>query len=164
MRLPRDTFVALSGIDHHAMKCGQFVKLAGRGKVGIGHGLLGSSEVFAVEALMGRKLGLAEALLEGALTGWAVAVCVAMDDVPDPLGTGLFERTMLITYAVTLTSGSMLIPPSSVAYSRLMWTQAAMIGRALRARDALLIDDTLNPFEVCIDGLCVKSAALLTDC
>lgn len=116
---------------------------------------------YLVESLMARKLGLSEALVRGVIRGTAQPRMIAAEEVADPLGTDETEHTVMLTLSVVLTAGSDHIPSSTGSYSRLIWAPTELIGKALVARDALLIDDTLNPFEVCIDGLCIRSVAYL---
>jgi hypothetical protein len=116
---------------------------------------------FLIEGLLARKLGVGDALAQGSVSGWTQLRAVSVDDVHDPLGTERVERTLMLTYAVHLEKGAEEFPPSTASYSQIIWASTDLISRALAARDALLIDDTLNPFEVCIDGLCVRSAAFI---
>lgn len=94
-------------------------------------------------------------------TSWACcrgSAAVALDHVEDALGTGKAEWTTIITYSLTITEGADELPAQTESYSRIIWAEATLLGRALASRDALLLDESLNPFEVCIQGLCVRSA------
>lgn len=118
---------------------------------------------FAIETILARKLGLAETLVLKKFKATARAELIALENVRDPLGTTQEEWTQMLSYAVVVTEGSELIPKESVAYSRLIWAPSDLVGGALYGKDALLLDDTLDPFEVCIDGLCVRSAVALLE-
>jgi hypothetical protein len=116
---------------------------------------------FLIESLLARKLGVGDALVRGSVRAWTQLRTVSVDDVRDPLGTETVERTYMLTYAVFIEDGAQEFPSSTESYSRIIWASTELIGQALAAKDALLIDDTLDPFEVCIDGLCVRSAAYI---
>jgi len=163
LRVPSVLFNACGAGDLSAAPDGVIRELRGKPSRLVGAGLSQSPDVFAVETLLARKLGLATVLVTGELRGTAAAVAVAVDSVHDPLGTELTERTALLSYAVQLTAGSEFVPEATASYSRLFWADAGLIREAVRARDALIVDETLNPFEVCIDGLCIKSAAHLSE-
>ena len=114
--------------------------------------------LFAIDALLTRKLGLAEALTMGRFTAEATGTALALDLVDDPLGTGQAEWTAMITYTLTVTSGVSEFPAETASYSRLLWAPADRLGEAYASHDALILDDSLDPFEVCISGLCIRSA------
>jgi hypothetical protein len=118
-------------------------------------------EAFLVESLFARKLGLADALVAGRFEAVARAAASALDLVGDPLGTLAYEWTVMLTYEVIITRGSREIPPYSNSYSRIIWAPVDRLINAVSSKDALILDDTLDPFEVCIHGLCVRSAANL---
>jgi hypothetical protein len=135
------------------------IMLESHSRFAIGHGpSLRHPEAFILESLFARKLGLSGALTMRRFGAEASALTVAVDDVEDPLATGAAEWTSMITYSVTITNGAGEVPLQSESYSRLIWADAALLGRAVDSRDALLLDSSLNPLEVCIQGLCVRSA------
>jgi hypothetical protein len=113
---------------------------------------------FVLEHLLCRKLGLVDALAAGTFQARATALNVALDEVADPLGTGAAEWTAMITYAVDVLAGAQEIPASTAYFSRFLWAETALLERAIATRDVLLLDDSLDPVEVCIHGLCVRSA------
>jgi hypothetical protein len=49
------------------------------------------------------------------------------------------------------------------SFSRLIWARGDLVARAMAAGDALIVDETLDPFEVCIGGLCIRSAIPLLE-
>jgi hypothetical protein len=120
-------------------------------------------ETFVVESLMARKLGLGDALMTGRVRARVTTTSVAVDHVADPLGSGLSELTHMISWSVVLEAGADLVPSATSAYAPLLWADTERVREAMRAKDALIVDDTLNPFEVCIDGLCVRSAVVQLD-
>jgi hypothetical protein len=122
-----------------------------------------STAAFVLENLFARKLGLAEALVDGGFAAVAQLRFRSHDQVEDPLGTGQSEWTTMLTYLVEVTDGAGALPDATAAYSRLIWADPAKLPQALAQRDALLLDMTLNPIEVCIHGLCIRVAARLLD-
>lgn len=159
MRIPRPVFMALAG----AEPSNGFTECAGKPAVKIGcEGSFALPESFLVESLMSRKLGVADSLVNGRLTGCASVNAIASEEVPDPLGTEMSELTAMVTISVVLAKGADEFPPTTTSYSRIIWAPTGLIAEAVDSHDALLLNDTLDPFEVCIDGLCMKSAARIT--
>jgi hypothetical protein len=162
MRIPAclfDTLLDAGGIaELHA----GVVLIPGGRQADIGvAGSLGSPEAFVLESLLARKLGLARALTLGYFQAGAVLAAAALDLVEDPQGGDEAEWTAMLTYEVNVLTGADLIDAKTDAYSRLIWAPADRITDAFRRHDALLVDESLNPFEVCIGGLCIKSAVRL---
>jgi hypothetical protein len=124
-------------------------------------GYLGNEAAFALEHLMARKLELAEALTDNKFRGQAQLLMRSYDQVSDPLGTNETFWTRMLTYEVIIEEGSEQVPTATNSYSRLLWAPVSSARRAILERDALLLDDTLNPFEVCIHGLCLRSIVTL---
>ncbi len=114
--------------------------------------------LYCVESLLTRKLGLADHLAMGRFAAIARVEALAIDEVADPQGGGDAEWTAMLTVTTDVTLGAELIPSETGAYSRLIWGEADKVGAAYRSHDALLLDDSLDPIEVCIAGLCIRSA------
>lgn len=155
MRLPAGLFALLTGevpgpgthpVDGAAVPVGRGGRFASDGS-------------YAVESLLIAKLGLADAVQDGTLHGWAVPRFLSLEEVGDPLGTGLGEWTAMLTYEVRLAAGAGSVPPSTGSYSRLVWVESAKIPAALAHHDALLLDESLDAIKVCVQGLCVRVAA-----
>lgn len=128
----------------------------------IGHGLHHlHPAIVLIEFLLSRKLELGAQLTAGRFQATAALSSTQLDEVPDPLGTQQSEWTELTTFAVTVTDGADLIPRETGAFSRVLWADTDRVVQAFAHHDALVVDDSLDPFEVCIDGLCVRSAVLL---
>lgn len=121
-------------------------------------GYLDDTRAFVLEALLARKAGISDALTLGRFVGRGQLKAISVDLVADPLGTEQEERTRMLTYSIVVERGADEFPDSTPSYSRFIWVNAARVGEAMEKRDALLLDSTLNPFEVCIDGLCIRSA------
>lgn len=128
----------------------------------VGHGgHIQTVDAFVLDGLLARKAGLSGALVQDRFEAVAAARFVALDEVKDPLGTAEAQWTLMITYEVHVVRGAGEFPPATESYSRLLWAPADRLPRAVAARDALLFDDSLDPFQVCIDGLCTRLAATL---
>jgi hypothetical protein len=113
--------------------------------------------VFAIEHLLARKLGVGDALAAGQFTAEAMPYAYSIDKVSDSLATELSEWTAMLTYIVVLRSGIDSLPNGTGSYTRLVWADVAKAQAAITKRDALIVDMTLNPFEVCVQGLCMNS-------
>ncbi|GAB3944820.1 hypothetical protein [Micromonospora vulcania] len=122
-------------------------------------GYLASEAAYALESLFARKLGLAAPLAAGRLYAQARLIIKSCDDVADPLGTQRANRTSMLTYEVVMEDGSEQVPDETESYSTLMWVPIELAHRAITTRDALVVSDRLNPFEVCASGLCLRSIA-----
>jgi hypothetical protein len=118
---------------------------------------LGSNVSFMVEATLARKLSLADALISGALRGYAGPIALALDVVPDP-ATEEDELTYMLTVAVELEAGENLIPQHSPSYSQLLWVDEGSLEGAIEHNDVLRIAPDMD-LGVCIYGLCVRAAA-----
>lgn len=115
--------------------------------------------VFLVESLFARKLGLSDALVNGEIRGTIRPLGIAFDIVEDPNGGYPEERTLMLTYVVDVEVGAELIPDATPSYNPIEWVDGASLERAVRSHDALILLPDANPWEVCLHGLCVRSAA-----
>lgn len=156
MRVPEEFFRTLSGGSADA-NVGE-VSAAETFQVGRG-GFFRDPNAFVVEALLCRKLDMADSLTFGRLSAKGRSRLLANAKVDDPKGTQLSEWTTMLTFEVLVEEGADQFPSSCSTYSPLFWADAVKVPQALSANDALIVDDSLNPFEVCIHGLCVSSAS-----
>jgi hypothetical protein len=124
-------------------------------KIGVPYSL-SSVHTFAAESLIARKLGMAEALVHGQLTGELSLSAIARDLIYDDYGGQ--EMTVMLTMTSVLTS-PVTLPTSSPSYSRLDWVETGKVGEAVATRDPLLLLPDASVWEVCLHGLCVRSAA-----
>lgn len=116
---------------------------------------------FLTESLLSRKLGAAELLENGQLTGWCSFRMVAEGAVDDPTGTTDSEFTLMHTILVQVTTGAHHLPRESAAYSDIQWVDTRSFLLAWQRRDAQSLFPRANPFEICIRGLCIKSGVEL---
>ena len=161
MRVPPGTFAELTaGCPDPAGVVGMHPVGGPALDVGLG-GHIWSEHSFVLEALLARKLGLGDAISDGRFHAVAHRRFLSLDDVGDPLGTERSEWTAMLTYEVRVRTGDDAIPAMTSSYSRLVWVDPAKVPRALAHHDVLMLDETLNAVEVCIQGLCVRVAAEL---
>lgn len=118
---------------------------------------LASPQAFVAEALIARKLGLARALVDGDLRGQLRQSTLAYDLVHDDEGG--YEQTLMLTLSCVLSGPPPALPTSSAGYSLLAWVDAAEVGPAVRSKDPVRLVPGVSPLQVCIHGLCVRSAA-----
>lgn len=124
-------------------------------KIGIPYSLT-SVEAFIAEALITRKLGLTDELINGRLVGELFLTALAYDLIYDEAGGE--ERTLMLTMACVL-SEPVDLPGHTACYSRLDWVPTNQVGDAVKNRDPLMLLPGASVFEVCLHGLCVRSAA-----
>jgi hypothetical protein len=124
-------------------------------KIGVPYSLA-SVEAFVAEALIARKLGMVEALVKGRLEGDLSLTALAYDLIYDDAGGE--EKTLMLTMSCML-SRPVTLPDSSEGYSRLDWVRADQVGQAVMNRDPLMLLPDASIWEVCLHGLCVRSAA-----
>jgi hypothetical protein len=163
MGLPADLLPVLApDLDVDAMEIGVF-PVAERTAIEVGRGgYLSNTSAYVLENLLARKLGLADALIGARFAGIAHLHAQSFDEVADPLGTNESRWTIMLNYSIVITEGHDQIDTRTNSYAPLIWTSPERLQSAIDAGDALLIDDTLNPFEVCIHGLCLRSIPLIS--
>jgi hypothetical protein len=123
------------------------------------NGSMGDPLAYAVEGLMSRKLGWGDELVRGALSSEARAVAIARAvvegcELDEP------EDTFMLTVEVVLEDEVGLSPTAS--FSRLDWVATDLIETALEKNDPYLLISGGAAWEVCLYGLCVRSAAFAT--
>jgi hypothetical protein len=116
---------------------------------------------FLAESLMCRKLGVQEMLVNGALSAEVRAVGLAKDRIFDEFGG--YEETLMLTLEVTPIERVLGLPGNTSSYSRLEWVDSARVAGAVKARDPLMLLPDASVWEVCLHGLCVRSAAFVLE-
>ncbi|MEV6519293.1 hypothetical protein AB0M37_26305 [Micromonospora chalcea] len=124
--------------------------------VGVPHSLA-TPQAFAAEALVARKLGLGAALVDGDLHGDLLQSALAYDEVHDDEGG--YEQTFMLTMSWILRDVPPALPVSTPGYSLLAWVDAGQVGAAVATKDPVRLVPGISPIQVCIHGLCVRSAA-----
>lgn len=117
---------------------------------------------FATEALLARKLRVGEHLVSGRLRGHVNASAVTLDIVYDPASDGAPERTLMLSASVMVDVGADLIQGPAESYSSLHWVDATNVADAVARKDVLALVPHLG-LEVCLHGLCVRSAAAVLE-
>ena len=164
MRIPEALYRAVVDGDPSLYRVGSTTITTNSPVVAIGSDSSNSLPAsYAIESLLARKLDLGHALSLGQLQASARLSAVAVQEVPDPQGGRPPEWTHMASFLLSITGGVNLIPSVTGAYSRLTWVQGSNLGLAFRSHDALLLDDSLDPFEVCISGLCIHSAVAVLE-
>jgi hypothetical protein len=118
---------------------------------------------YLVEALLTRKLGLGDALVDRAVRGVAAPVAIGAGLVDDPQGGGAPEPTVMLSVDVRLAGLRAALPDGTRYYAPLTLAPTASLAAALDRRDALVVSELLDPFEVCIGGLCIASAVAVVE-
>ncbi|WP_433280347.1 hypothetical protein [Micromonospora sp. CA-244673] len=118
---------------------------------------LATPQAFVAEALIARKLGLAPALVDGDLRAELRQSALAYDLVHDDEGG--YEQTLMLTMSCQLSVSPPALPSSSPGYSLLAWVDAGEVGTAVTTKDPVRLVPGVSPLQVCIHGLCVRSAA-----
>lgn len=120
---------------------------------------MAASLSYAVESLMSRKLGLADALVSGRASGRAKIIASAREFVGNA-GESDMEDTFMIAVDVLARDIPELGPTQ--AYRRLDWVPVEDLAAAVENRDPLALIDDETPWSVCLYGLCVRTAAFAT--
>jgi hypothetical protein len=164
MRVPRaffDAALTSTGLSRALPDLGAILPVRGAAAVPIGQAMsLEEPVAFLVEGLLARKLGVGNGLTTGQVAGEARVSGLAHDVVYDPASDGSPETTLMLSVTVELQSGGDLVPAETASYSRLEWVSADRVQDAVARKDvhALVPDADL---EVCLHGLCVRSAAVV---
>lgn len=111
---------------------------------------------FAAEGLLARKLGWGNLLVEGGLSSHVRALAVSRAIV-DGCELDLPEDTYMLTAGIELRTEVDLAPTAS--FARLDWVETELISDALAADDPAMLISGGESWEVCLYGLCVRSAA-----
>jgi hypothetical protein len=116
--------------------------------------------IFAVESLLGRKLGLSEGLESGAVhfraglrslvQGTAVYDNFGADDVYEPID--------MLNLVVLLTAGRGTLPAVTRSYGPIGWTTVESFLDGVESRDPRRIEPTLDSIEFCVHGVCLSAA------
>jgi len=126
--------------------------------------------VYAVESLLARKLGLAEALENDALRyqAWLGALLEGRAQYPSLITDAEYlsagrdassdaqEAILMLNIAVRITEGADLFPESTGSYNLIRWSDRNLFRRMTADRDPAAIG--LDMFRFCVDGLCVDSS------
>jgi hypothetical protein len=104
------------------------------------------------------KLGLADALATGTFVFSVQPMSVAVDLVYYA-NLGCDERILMVNLLVRVLQGAETLPPMTTEYAPLFWTEVARFVDAVDRRDPIALVPDGDPFELCVHGLCVASAA-----
>jgi hypothetical protein len=116
--------------------------------------------LYATEALLARKLGLAEALERGAVrVEAALRARVQGLAVYDNLGdSGLSEPVDMLNVVVLLSGDETELPLATSSYSLVAWTSVEGFVRGVDSRDPTSFGTRFDPVELCVHGVCLRAA------
>lgn len=122
-----------------------------------------SVEGAIVEMAVAKKLASGD-VLNGTLFGTCEAMLLMTDYVDDPSGEdGSIELTRMLTVVAECESGSELLTGSTGSYEDLTWVSFEDLAKAWITKDGQwLFPQRLSP-DICVRGLCLKSAIRLIE-
>ncbi len=115
--------------------------------------------IFAVEALLARKLGLADDLEHDSCRfRAALRTRVGGAAVYENIGEeGTYEPVSMLNVVVELERESE-VPVSSSSYSLMAWAAVESFLEGVESRDPTQISPQLDPIEFCVHGVCLQAA------
>lgn len=115
--------------------------------------------VYAVEALLARKLGAAELLESGGLR-YRAALRSRVDDtaVYDNLGPENVYEPISMTNVLVELADAHALPGWTSSYSMIGWMAVAQFIRAVDTRDVTAMGPMFDPIELCVHGVCLAAA------
>lgn len=116
--------------------------------------------IYAVEALLARKLGLADDL-ERNLCGFRAALRARVAGVAlyDNVGTtDVYEPVSMLNVVVGLEDRGGGLPLATSSYSMIAWTSVESFLEGVSARDPALVSPRLDPVAFCVHGVCLQAA------
>jgi hypothetical protein len=129
-----------------------------------GAGSTRSLEGLVFETILAKKLVHGDSLEFGAVQGRCAAQLAMLDDVDDPTGRdGRNELTLMVTLVAYLRDARAYVRSRTASYAALDWLPPDEVIEAWRKRDAQRLFPQANPFEICIRGLCMRSAVYLLE-
>lgn len=116
--------------------------------------------VSAVESLMSRKLGLADALERGKIRfrttlRTQVRGAALYDNLAD---SDLYECVSMINVIVSLEDDENELPLNTSSYSVMAWTSVASFLEGVDRSDPTLIGPEFDPLTFCVHGVCLQAA------
>lgn len=111
--------------------------------------------IFAVSALLTRKLGVSDDLERGRIRYRAYIRGIVSGTVRHP---GISEDTMMLNVVVIINEGASHFPAESASYSHLIWTPVRSFLQTAAQKDPTSLEKDLSPVEYCIHGMCVMSS------
>jgi hypothetical protein len=115
------------------------------------------ASIHVVRAILSQKLGMGDALELG--TFRFDAGVIAATSGWSHYGAGRIphsERLMLVTLLVAVSCGARVIPERTASYAAIRWVPLWRFMRAAVEKNPSCLG--LDPFELCIHGLCIASA------
>lgn len=116
--------------------------------------------LYATEALLARKLGLAEAL-ESERLRYTAGLRARVDGaaVYDNLATAdVYEPVAMLNVLVECSDAADAMPLCTDSYSLIAWTSVEQFIQGVRSRDAAALNPAFDPIELCVHGVCLQAA------
>jgi hypothetical protein len=116
--------------------------------------------ISAVESLMSRKLGLADALERGELSFRAalraqVNGTALYDNLAD---SDVYERVSMLNAIVEVRQDRTTLPMTTGSYSVMAWTSIESFLEGVGRRDPTMIGPEFDPLTYCVHGVCLQAA------
>jgi hypothetical protein len=116
--------------------------------------------VSAVESLMSRKLGFADALERGVVRFRAtlraqVDGAALYDNLSD---SDVYERVSMLNAIVELDEEAAVLPLKSTSYSVMAWTSIESFLEGVDRGDPTVIGPEFDPLTFCVHGVCLQAA------
>jgi hypothetical protein len=116
--------------------------------------------IYAVDAILARKMGVADALERRTIRYQAKlgSLAIGLSEVSITFGDGVVANTVsMLNVAVRVVEGADLFPRESSSYSRIFWVGVKTFLEAAKSRIVTTLCNDLSVFDFCIHGLCVAT-------
>ena len=153
MRLPVDLARAVVEQVEHQQFTGSIRR------PGVAHDPMG----FALWSLLAAKLGVADAIEADLFDVKPVAGCVMQGEslIDYVNGVDVTERLTMINLLCVVDRGHEHVPTRNSVFSHMQWLDYDVLVDAATSKDLAVLDEPFTSPEVCIHGLCIKTAVAL---
>lgn len=114
----------------------------------------------AIEALLSRKLGLAESL-ESEQVSFRAALKAQVDGVAlyDNIGdSDVYEPVSMLNVVIELDQAQAKLPMRTSSYSVIAWAAVESFLDGVETRDPARVSPELDPLALCVHGVCLQAA------
>ena len=117
--------------------------------------------VYAVDALMSKKLGASE-LLESESMLYNAEIKLIKDGISYHKVENQIDLVphyiSMVNILVQIQEGASGIPSRTASYRYLIWTRVEDFLRSFKEKDPILISKELDPFKYCLHGMCISTS------
>jgi hypothetical protein len=122
--------------------------------------------VFAVESVLARKLGFADALERDQVSYEAglhtlIQGAAMYDNLAD---VDLYEGIDMLSVVVALADPQRLLQQRTGSYSEIAWTSVGGLLASIDSRDPGDLEVGFDPIELCVHGVCLEAASVTLRC